>query len=110
LASNRAPWQQGEILEYQSAVGARRGDEPAVEAHRSARWRQERCDQHQQRALAAARGPHDGDEFAIADRKIDIAECQERAAALCIGKAQMFEIEPAHVSKTLKAPTGRMCR
>ena len=44
--------------------------------------RQQTVDAAQQRGLAAAGGPDDGDDLALADIEVDVAEHFERAVAL----------------------------
>src|SRR5579875_57785 len=64
VVQHGAPRQERELLEDQRAVGAGRGDGPAVE-------------EQQQGALAAAAGADDGDELALRDGQADGVEGEE---------------------------------
>src|SRR5690348_6042714 len=98
VLQDRAPGQEREILEDERAVPAGRGDLASIEADRAGARPQQRRDQHQERALAAAGGADDGHELAVADREVDIVEGEEILAprALLIKKAQLVDDEMTH--------------
>src|SRR6185312_16708655 len=81
VGQDSAPGQQIVGLEDEAAIGAGVGHHTAVEAHRPAARRLEAGDDAQQRGLAAAARPDDGDELAGADREVDGAQRLEGAEA-----------------------------
>ena len=69
------------MLEHDAAVGAGAGDRLAVDADGAGLDRQEAADQIEQRRLAAAGGPEQRDEFAVADFERHLVERQHLAPA-----------------------------
>ena len=69
-----APLEQVILLQHVADLAARPGDRLAVDQHRAVGRRENSGDQRQQRALAAAALPDDGDELARGDRERDAFE------------------------------------
>src|SRR6266567_2091449 len=71
VAAYRAPRQDRELLEHHAAIAARPAHGRAVARNGSLGGAQEAGDRLEQRGLAAAARPHQGDELAGPDGKID---------------------------------------
>ena len=78
---DRAPRQDGELLEDDAAVAAGPGHRPAVDEHAAAGGGDETGQDAQQRGLAAPARPHHGDELAVGDVELDVRRARPRARA-----------------------------
>ena len=78
---HRQPGEQREILKHHAALRPGRGDRRPVHLDGAGGRRLESGDDAQQRRLAAARRADQADEFAFADREIDVAQCLDRLLA-----------------------------
>ncbi len=74
VGPDRAPGEQGVVLEDQCPVGVRPGDGAAVLLHRVGERRQQPREGAQERGLAAAGRAHDGEHLPGLDRQIDPVE------------------------------------
>jgi hypothetical protein len=77
IVEHGAPGQQAGVLEHHRAVDARSLNPLAANGQRAFVVGQETRDDIEQRGLAAAARPDDGDEFAIVNRKRDVREREE---------------------------------
>jgi hypothetical protein len=74
VVEDGAPLEQIILLQHVADLAARAGDRLAVDQHVASGRLQDAGDQRQQRALAAAALPDDGDELAGRNRKRDVAQ------------------------------------
>ena len=70
------------MLEHHGDAGDRLGHPLLADQHLAGVERQQPVDAAQQRRLAAAGRPDDGDDLALTDVEVDVAEHFERAVAL----------------------------
>src|SRR6185437_15839127 len=88
IAESGPPFEQHRALEDDADIGARPIDGMAVDDHGAARGRHEAGGDHQERALAAARGAEDGEEFAAPLAYRNLIERPDRAAVRGVDLAQ----------------------
>ena len=81
IGENVAPGQQIVLLEHEAAIGARPRDAPPIQMRLARGGLLQPADDAQEGGLAAARGAHDGDEFAAANLRADVLQHFERAEA-----------------------------
>ena len=88
IARDRLPREKRELLEHHAAVGTRSAHILSVDADRARIRRDEAAHDVQERALAAAARPDDGDELAFGGGEAFDVEDGERLAVLVVGLAQ----------------------
>jgi hypothetical protein len=104
VADHRQEREQRQALPHQRRVALPRPDvvhQPFAQTDLAASRLLQPGDHAQRRRLAAAAGPHDGDELALVDREIDAAHGHHRAIGL--GQAGQGEQEVRHVDVTPRA-------
>jgi hypothetical protein len=86
VLEDRAPRQQQILLQHEGDLRVRPRDALAVDKGRTFARRGQAGADIQERAFAATARPDQRNDFAVADRKADITDGGERAAAAAVGK------------------------